>query len=126
MQRARVQMANSDERVMTDPERIGLALSEYIAMGDWRTFFLMRDSQQKVTAEQVKAATARYLLRDNRTVGMFLPRPEPEARRDRQGAQCRGAAEGLRVEAGGGRGRGFRHQPGEHRTARQAHRASTA
>jgi zinc protease len=78
MQRARVQMANSDERVMTDPERIGLALSEYIALGDWRTFFLLRDAQQKVTPEQVKAATAKYLLRDNRTVGVFLPDQSPK------------------------------------------------
>ena len=78
MQRARVQMANSDERVMTDPERIGLALSEYIALGDWRTFFLLRDQQQKVTADQVQAATAKYLLRDNRTVGVFLPDQNPK------------------------------------------------
>jgi zinc protease len=77
MQRARTQMANADERVMTDPERIGLSLSEYIALGDWRTFFLLRDEQEKVTAEQVQATTAKYLLRDNRTVGLFLPEQNP-------------------------------------------------
>jgi len=78
MQRARVQLANAAERVMTDPERIGLALSEYVALGDWRTFFLLRDAEEKVTADDVKAATAKYLLRDNRTVGLFLPEENPQ------------------------------------------------
>jgi zinc protease len=73
MQRARVQMANASERTMTDHERIGLSLSEYIALGDWRTFFLLRDEREKITAAQVQAASAKYLLRDNRTVGLFLP-----------------------------------------------------
>ncbi len=45
MERARVQMANAAERTMTDHERIGLSLSEYIALGDWRTFFLLRDER---------------------------------------------------------------------------------
>jgi zinc protease len=73
MERARVQLANSAERTMTDHERIGLALSEYIALGDWRTFFLLRDARQKVTGAEVQAASRKYLLRDNRTVGLFLP-----------------------------------------------------
>jgi zinc protease len=77
MERARVQMANASERVMTDPERIGLALSEYVALGDWRTFFLLRDEEQKITADEVKAASGKYLLRDNRTVGLFLPDEDP-------------------------------------------------
>ncbi len=77
MERTRIQMANSAEQAMTDHESIGLALSEYIALGDWRTFFLQRDEQQKVTAEQVQAVSRKYLLRDNRTVGLFLPEATP-------------------------------------------------
>jgi zinc protease len=79
MERTRVRMANAYERTMTNHESIGLGLSEYIALGDWRTFFLQRDEVQKVTAAQVQAASRRYLLRDNRTVGLFLP--EENARR---------------------------------------------
>ncbi|MEO6080546.1 MAG: pitrilysin family protein [Steroidobacteraceae bacterium] len=77
MERARIQMANANERTMTNHESIGLALSEYIALGDWRTFFLQRDEGQKVTAEQVQAASRKYLLRDNRSVGLFLPEDNP-------------------------------------------------
>jgi zinc protease len=78
MQRARVQMANSAERTMTDHERIGLSLSEYIALGDWRTFFMLRDEREKITAAQVQAASGKYFRRDNRTVGLFLPEQTPQ------------------------------------------------
>ena len=77
VERHRLQMANAAERIMTDHERIGLALSEYIALGDWRTFFLRRDQLQKVSAKQIQSASQRYLLRDNRTVGLFLPEEAP-------------------------------------------------
>jgi zinc protease len=79
MERVRIRMTNSFEQIMTNHEVIGRALSEYIALGDWRTFFLQRDEFPKVTAEQVQAASRKYLLRDNRTVGLFLP--EDNARR---------------------------------------------
>jgi zinc protease len=79
MERTRIRMANAYERTMTNHESIGLGLSEYIALGDWRTFFLQRDEVQKVTAAQVQAASRKYLLRDNRTVGIFMP--EDNARR---------------------------------------------
>ncbi len=79
MERTRIRLANAYERIMTNHESIGLGLSEYIALGDWRTFFLQRDEVQKVTAAQVQAASRKYLLRDNRSVGLFLP--EGNARR---------------------------------------------
>ncbi|HWL62452.1 MAG TPA: pitrilysin family protein [Steroidobacteraceae bacterium] len=78
MERARINFANSAERMMTDHEDIGLAMSEYIALGDWRLFFLDRDRSQQVTAGQVSAAAGRYLRRDNRVVGMFLHEDNPQ------------------------------------------------
>jgi zinc protease len=78
MERARATYANSAERTMNNHESIGLALSEYVALGDWRTFFLIRDRNQAITAEQVQAAAARYLRRDNRTVGLFLDEDKPQ------------------------------------------------
>ncbi len=77
MERARINFANSAERMMNDHENIGLALSEYIAVGDWRLFFLDRDRSQQVTAEQVAAAVSKYMRRDNRVVGMFLHEENP-------------------------------------------------
>jgi zinc protease len=78
MERARLNFANSAERVLTDHENIGLQLSEYIALGDWRMFFLSRDRTQQVTAAQVQAAAGKYLRRDNRTVGVFLHDENPQ------------------------------------------------
>jgi zinc protease len=78
MERARINFANSAERMMNDHENIGLALSEYIALGDWRLFFLDRDRSQTVTAEQVTTAVSKYMRRDNRVVGMFLHEENPQ------------------------------------------------
>jgi zinc protease len=48
-------------------------LSEWAAEGDWRLFFLHRDRVEKVTADDVQKAAAKYLRASNRTVGLFLP-----------------------------------------------------
>ncbi len=78
MERARTTFANSAQRTMNDHENIGLALSEYIALGDWRMFFLNRDRHQQMTAEHVTQAAARYFRRDNRVVGLFLHDDAPQ------------------------------------------------
>lgn len=61
------------ERSMSDPENFGVGLSEYIALGDWRLFFADRDIVASVTPEAATAAAKRYFVRDNRTVGLFIP-----------------------------------------------------
>jgi zinc protease len=53
-------------------------MSEYIALGDWRLFFLARDDLDKVTPEMVAAASKAYYRRDNRTVGYFQPEDNPQ------------------------------------------------
>jgi zinc protease len=78
IERARVNFANAAERLMNDHENIGLQLSEFVALGDWRTFFLVRDRTQQITAAQIQAASAKYLRRDNRTVGLFLNEDKPQ------------------------------------------------
>src|SRR6185369_5020041 len=78
IERARANFANDYEHVLNDHENIGLELSEYIALGDWRMFFLSRDRAAQMTATQVQEAAGKYLRRDNRTVGMFLPDDKPQ------------------------------------------------
>ncbi|MFO7325326.1 MAG: insulinase family protein, partial [Pseudomonadota bacterium] len=78
MERARLSFANANERTMADHESIGVELSEFIALGDWRMFFLNRDRQQAVTADQAVAAAGRYFRRDNRVLGMFLHEDNPQ------------------------------------------------
>jgi zinc protease len=65
-------------RALADPQDFGISLSEYIALGDWRLFFVSRDQAQQVTSAQVAAAAGRYFLRDNRGVGMFIPEDKPQ------------------------------------------------
>ncbi len=78
MERARIESDNGAERVLNDHEVIGRELSEYIALGDWRMFFLSRDRTDQITADQVRDAAGKYLRRDNRTVGLFEPETNPQ------------------------------------------------
>ncbi len=76
--RVKRESANTYEKILNNHEALGVGMSEYIAMGDWRYFFKDRDDTGLVTSEQVNAAARRYLVRDNRTVGMFIPEDAPQ------------------------------------------------
>jgi len=76
--RAKQQILKARERAATDTAQVGIALSEWAAQGDWRLYFLFRDRIEGVTPEAVKAAAAKYLVRNNRTVGVFMPTDKPE------------------------------------------------
>jgi zinc protease len=78
MTRTRQAFLNQMEKTLANHEVIGVQLSEYIALGDWRLFFLARDDLQKMTAERVQAVAKKYFRRDNRTVGFFLPEDNPQ------------------------------------------------
>ncbi|MBL8512693.1 MAG: insulinase family protein, partial [Betaproteobacteria bacterium] len=78
LERAKKNFANEAERTLNNHENIGVELSEYIALGDWRLFFKDRDDAQAVTADQVKDVAAKYYRRDNRVVGIFQPEDAPQ------------------------------------------------
>ncbi|MBY0242094.1 MAG: insulinase family protein [Burkholderiaceae bacterium] len=77
MERVRRNIGNSIEKALNDPQKVGVTLSEQIALGDWRLLFLGRDSLPNVTQEQVAKVAATYLTRDNRTAGLFVPEDAP-------------------------------------------------
>ena len=77
MARTKVGFVNAIEKTLANHESLGVQLSEYIALGDWRLFFLARDDLDKVTAEQVSRVAGAYYRRDNRTVGFFIPEDNP-------------------------------------------------
>ena len=58
---------------MTNSGRIGVQLSEFAAMGDWRLFFLNRDRLKEVTTADVQRVAETYLVESNRTAGLFIP-----------------------------------------------------
>jgi len=70
---ARQRLLNAFEISMRDPNRIGVALSEAIAQGDWRLYLLERDRLEQVSADDVRRVAAAYFKSDNRTVGRFIP-----------------------------------------------------
>jgi zinc protease len=78
LERVRRNYTNEIERSLNDPQRVGVALSEMIALGDWRLYFVGRERIATITAPEVAAAAGRYLKRDNRVTGLFLPDAAPE------------------------------------------------
>jgi zinc protease len=71
------QQRTAFDRALADPQAFGVGLSEFIALGDWRLFFLSRDQLAQVTTARVEQAAQRYFVRDNRTVGTYLPDDAP-------------------------------------------------
>ncbi|MFM8253516.1 MAG: M16 family metallopeptidase [Planctomycetota bacterium] len=78
LQRAKQQLLKEWELSSADTTQIAIQLSNWAGQGDWRLYFLYRDRVEKVTAEEVKAVAARYLQRNNRTVGIFQPSQESQ------------------------------------------------
>jgi zinc protease len=78
VERAKGSLLKNIELSLNDPNRVGLEMSEYIALGDWRLFFLNRDRLQKVTPEDVKRVGDTYFKQSNRTVAQFVPTAKPD------------------------------------------------
>jgi zinc protease len=76
--RAKKQILKARELAAANTSQIAVSLSEWAAQGDWRIYFLHRDRIEQVTPEAVQAAAAKYLQRNNRTVGLFIPSDKSE------------------------------------------------
>jgi zinc protease len=75
--RARTRILKEIDLNLRDSERIGLFMSQYIAIGDWRILFLDRDRIEKVTPADVERVAAQYLKDSNVTIGEFIPQATP-------------------------------------------------
>ena len=78
LERARIGWLNNWDLGFTDPERVGVAMSEAIAAGDWRLYFLSRDRVRAVTLADINRVAQSWIKRDNRTVAMYEPTAKPE------------------------------------------------
>lgn len=63
---------------MTDSTDTAIELSEWAALGDWRMLFVYRDRVETTGVPAVQAFADEFLVPSNRTVGMFVPTPEPK------------------------------------------------
>lgn len=78
VERAVQQILKQRELQASETDRIAVSLSDWAAQGDWRLYFLFRDEIEKLTRDQVQAVAEKYLVRNNRTVGLFIPSEESE------------------------------------------------
>jgi zinc protease len=78
LERVRRNISNDIEKSLNDPQRVGVALSEVIALGDWRLYFVGRERVATISAADVAKASGRYLRRDNRVTGYFIPDDAPQ------------------------------------------------
>ena len=76
--RAKTRLLKNIDLELNNSGRVGLALSEWGSMGDWRLIFLNRDEVEKVTPEDVARVAKLYLKPSNRTIGLYIPEAQPD------------------------------------------------
>jgi zinc protease len=78
VERAKTQLLKNIELTLNRSDQVGLQLSEWASMGDWRLLFIHRDRIKQVTAEDVARVAATYLKPSNVTTGIFIPTEKPD------------------------------------------------
>ena len=78
LERAKLKYLKGWEQAFTNPEAVGVSMSEAVATGDWRLFFLIRDQVRDATLADVQRVAEQYLLPDNRTLATYLPTDKPQ------------------------------------------------
>jgi len=76
--RVRARSLNSYEQLFNDPERLAVAFSEAIAVGDWRLIYLGRDQWRALKAADVQRVALEWLKASNRTIGTYIPDASPD------------------------------------------------
>jgi zinc protease len=72
-ERAKGQYLEGWKDSFNNPDSIGLRLTEFVAMGDWKLIFIQRDRAEKLNLDDLNRVAKAYFVRDNRTVGMYYP-----------------------------------------------------
>jgi zinc protease len=73
LDRAKQAARKQIQLALNDTAQLTIALTESMAAGDWRLFFIERDQIEKMTLKEVQAAAEKYLKSSNRTLGKFIP-----------------------------------------------------
>ncbi|MEJ7604409.1 MAG: pitrilysin family protein, partial [Kofleriaceae bacterium] len=73
VERWRAQVLKDLELQFANSRQSAVRLSEFAALGDWRTAFAYRDRVGKVTAADVQRFAKAFFKSSNRTLGRFIP-----------------------------------------------------
>ena len=109
--RAKLRWAKDWEQSFTNPETVGVALSESIGQGDWRLYFLLRDRVRDVTLADVQRVAERYLVPDNRTLATYLPTDKPLRAPAPERADLAQAMQGFKPQAAAAKVEAFEATP---------------
>jgi zinc protease len=77
LDRAKTKWLKDWEQEFTNPETVGVALSESVAQGDWRLFFLVRDRVRALKLADLQRVAEQNLLPSNRTFAQYVPTESP-------------------------------------------------
>jgi zinc protease len=75
--RVKLQLEKQAEQTLANSSQFAVSLSEAIALGDWRTYFLLREREQAVTLADIERVAKNYFKPQNRTLGRFIPTAAP-------------------------------------------------
>jgi zinc protease len=78
VERARSKLLKDLELTLNKTDQVGISLSEYASMGDWRMIFIDRDRLKNTSVEDVQRAAKTYFKESNRTVAQFIPTDVPD------------------------------------------------
>ena len=76
--RAKARILQGMEARMSNSQQAALGLSETIASGDWRLYFVNYDQIKSVTPADLVRVAALYFKASNRTVGYYIPTADPD------------------------------------------------
>lgn len=77
LNRAKAKWLKGWSTAFTDPQTVGVSLSEAVAQGDWRLFFLTRDRVKALKLADVQRVAQSLLVTSNRTLGEYVPTAKP-------------------------------------------------
>ena len=78
LKRAKASLLSDIDKTINDPQKLAVQLSESIANGDWRLFFLQRDRIENLKLTDLQSVAANYFKESNRTLGQFIPTATPD------------------------------------------------
>lgn len=78
LDRAKTSLAKDFDEILSGSDRVGMMISEFAAMGDWRMLFLHRDRIAAATLDDVNRVYGKYFKPSNRSFAEYVPTEKPD------------------------------------------------